>query len=227
MKLYHFLNAQYALDAIRQQRYKLSTYDNLNDPLELFATDMSDHALRVAFRGVKDDIAARIGMLCCSKNWNTTLLWSHYADRHRGIALEFEVAEDLANHVEYREKRVPMTAASLDADFFGDKRSGVEHAMLKVKGSDWAYEDEVRIFHDLALGKPDPNGLYFNPFTSRMKLVGVVLGPLCSTTTTELAAAVPLGLTITVKKARVAFGSFRVVENQSFKPRQITGEMPV
>jgi hypothetical protein len=49
MRLYHFTSSEYGLEAIRNQQFKLSTYDNLNDPFELFATDLADAKVRSVF----------------------------------------------------------------------------------------------------------------------------------------------------------------------------------
>ena len=91
MKLYHLLNAEYGLAAIRDRRFKLSTFDTLNDPFELFASDLRDPAIRKLYRDVKEDMTKMMAILCCSKSVSNTLLWSHYADRHRDMALELEV----------------------------------------------------------------------------------------------------------------------------------------
>ena len=99
MRLFHFTSAVHGLAAIRTQKYKLSTFDNLNDPFELFAVDFADPEIRRLFRGFKEDFSRRQAMLCCSKSWSSTLLWSHYADRHRGVALELDVSDALVTHV--------------------------------------------------------------------------------------------------------------------------------
>ncbi|MDW9570209.1 DUF2971 domain-containing protein [Sinorhizobium meliloti] len=31
------------------------------------------------------------GIVCLSDNWQHPMMWSHYADRHRGICLAFDV----------------------------------------------------------------------------------------------------------------------------------------
>lgn len=91
MKLYHFINAHYGLAAIRDQRIKLSTYDDLNDPFELYAATLNDCEIRETFYQLKNNLSKVMGLLCCSKSWSNSLLWSHYADRHKGIALVLEV----------------------------------------------------------------------------------------------------------------------------------------
>ena len=109
MRLYYFTSAKHGLAAIRNQAYKLSTYDNLNDPFELFATDLADKKIRAAFRLFKEHCAKEMALLCCSKSWSSTLLWSHYGDRHKGVALELDVADQCITHVRYRKSRIPIS----------------------------------------------------------------------------------------------------------------------
>ena len=37
MRLYHFINADYAVEAVGLRRLKISRLDKLNDPFEMFA----------------------------------------------------------------------------------------------------------------------------------------------------------------------------------------------
>lgn len=37
---------------------------------------------------------ARFGLLCFSEVWDSILLWSHYAEKHAGIVLGFDVSAD-------------------------------------------------------------------------------------------------------------------------------------
>lgn len=221
MKLYHLLHAEYGLAAIRDRRFKLSTFDTLNDPFELFASDLRDPAIRKLYRDVKEDMTKKMAILCCSKSVSNTLLWSHYADRHRGMALELEVADEDVTHVRYSEHRVPVTQAMLDA-MQPDVPSELGE-YLSIKAADWAYEDEARIKFMIDHIKERPaNGLHFMPFTARIQLRGVVLGSLCETSVGAIGRALNPGQQIGVRRVRIAFGSFRVVEDQSFRPRWLT-----
>lgn len=83
MRLFHFLSAEYALQALERQRLKVARIGELNDPFELFCADMRDPVARRGFRVVKDRMSANFGFLCFCRNWRNLLLWSHYADRHR------------------------------------------------------------------------------------------------------------------------------------------------
>jgi hypothetical protein len=104
MILYNFISKEHALNLIGDQRIEVSRIDDLNDRFELHAMDLSDKRNREEFVTFKFDMAKKIGSLCFSKSWKCPLLWSHYANRHKGIALEFEVANQAAHPVKYKGK---------------------------------------------------------------------------------------------------------------------------
>jgi hypothetical protein len=93
MRLFHFLSSQYALQALARQQLKVARINELNDPFELFCADMRDANARKAFRRFKDQVSAKFGLVCFSRSWRNPLLWSHYADRHRGAAIQVELKE--------------------------------------------------------------------------------------------------------------------------------------
>ena len=218
MRLYYFTSAQFALEAVRHQRYKLSTYDNLNDPFELFAPDLSDETVRAAFRQFKRKCATEIAMLCCSKSWGNTLLWSHYADRHTGIALVLEVADECVTHVRYRKTRRALSLGEMDREMRTKGISAISKESLQVKAYEWGYEDEARIFFGIGHLPPPNDGLYFCPFDERISLQGLILGPLCQTSLNDIRRSMPGDIRLQIRKSRIAFGSFKVVRDKSQSP---------
>jgi hypothetical protein len=223
MRLYYLTSASHGLSAIRDQRYKLSTFDNLNDPFELFAIDLADPKIRQAFRRFKEMCARELALLCCSKSWSSTLLWSHYADRHKGLALELEVADECITHVTYQQTRKPVTRQDMNNNMSCEDGKGIGAEMLRVKAADWAYEEEARIIHGIGHLKRPADGMYFCPFNHRVALRGVVLGPLCQVKVADLQEHLPAGKRLHVIRSRIAFRSFKIVKDQSFQSRWLVG----
>ena len=223
MRLYYFTSSKYGLEAIQNQRYKLSTYDNLNDPFELFATDLADPKVRAAFHLLKAQLTKQIALLCCSKKWVSTLLWSHYADNHRGIALELDVADECIIHVKYQKARIPISRRDMDEQMGCEDGTGMGGEILAVKAFDWAYEEEARISHNIAHLKPPERGLYFCPFNEQISLRGVILGPLCTLNLNDIQNSLPTGTRLLVRRSRIAFRSFKVTNDLAFKPVQLVG----
>jgi hypothetical protein len=87
------------------------------------------------------------GVLCFAGDPRSLLMWSHYAENHEGICLQFERIRDFpllghAVHVDYKEK---FPRANWIVDFM----KGVGD-MLMTKHQGWQYEEECRItsIHD-------------------------------------------------------------------------------
>ena len=95
MKVYHFLSAQNAISDIALKRIKISRIGQLNDPFELLAVDLRDPRDKVALENWKNELDEQFGLICFCAHWSNPLMWGHYADSHKGIALGFEIQEDL------------------------------------------------------------------------------------------------------------------------------------
>lgn len=204
MRVYHFLPSKWALEDIEKQHIRISTIDELNDPFELWCVSQTDPRLRKPLRGYREEMAHRFGMICYSRRWNNPLLWSHYADKNRGICLGFDVDERCIRQVIYvRERtnlRIPPTIESMDE-------------LLYTKYEDWKYEEEWRGW--FTLDERDPSGHYFYPFSDRMVLREVIVGPLCETPKAKVdEAQTHHSHHVRVMKARLAFKTFQIVRNR-------------
>lgn len=215
-RVFHFVNREYGLDDIGQRRLKIATIDDLNDPFELLGPSAKDKNLRRRFQSWKTQIAATRGMLCFSRNWKNPVQWSHYAEKHRGLCLGFDVPQNLLIPVQYNAKRFEPDIAAFD-----NPRSDVAHVemirMLSTKYSHWRYENEMRLFTMLQ-DRDDTTGLYFAEFSKKLILKQVILGCRSIVTRSELAEALGgLGSNVLIQNARLAFHSFTVVEQRDSK----------
>lgn len=215
MRLFHFISNKYALDVIAAQRLKVSLFHDLNDPFELNAVDLPNQQCREKIRKFKTDMARNYGILCFSKNWKSPLLWSHYANRHKGVALEFEVLDTIAQPIVYSRNRYFLNFEKLVSSSTGLPKSDIEGLWL-TKYIEWKYEKEVRVI--LRKSECHREGdIYFYQLGKDIHLKGLVLGPLCDITGQNIKDRLPKGLRLTVVKARLAFRSFDIVEKKDFK----------
>lgn len=209
MQVYHFTNRTYGLENIRRRRLKIATLDDINDPFELQAIELSAPDLRLAMREMRNEWARQFGILCFSRTWSNPVQWSHYAEKHRGLCLRFEVPDSTVQRVAYSSKRLFEDALQLLRDDANADATMLR--LLSTKYSHWRYEQEVRAF--LRLDEKDPErGLYFTEFSDKLNLTGVFVGAESTITRTELREA--LGAyadSVTQFKARLAFRTFKVV----------------
>jgi hypothetical protein len=108
----------------------------------------------------------KMGIFCLSGKKDSILMWSHYAENHKGVCLMFDTTKDSnffkglrkvnysSNYISYTYVSTPKTLSKV----------------LYQKSLDWKYEDEYRII------SPDGRGL--KPI-SKLALVGIIFGCRC------------------------------------------------
>ncbi len=122
----------------------------LNDPYEFlpFNTDTDEIRSHIPPKSVgtykitdtqlNDSLGAFQGVISFTESVDNFLMWSHYADEHKGIAIEFDPTHEFFNDlrkVEYSDERKKSNKPfpySLDDYFFN-------------KSNHWRYENEWRI----------------------------------------------------------------------------------
>lgn len=153
MIVYRYLSEQHALDALQKRRWKIGRILELNDPLDcrpviyqngkpLDPNAPLPEALRKAYES--------LGIICYSKTVEDPVIWTHYGDRHGGIALGFEYTSFPPHPVNYPKdnKRFRINADDLPSAYLSPK-AGLEvnlgEAFLQ-KAHSWNYEQEFRHF---------------------------------------------------------------------------------
>ena len=215
MLVYRFLSERWALDALRDRRLKLALIHELNDPFELLGVDLRDKRLRLAFQQLKVQLSATRRMLCFSKQWHNPVLWSHYADKHKGLALGFEVPPGSLQEIRYDLERVAPEPDWLLAP----EALKLQHMnkFLATKFRHWEYEAEVRQFFKLE--ERDPRtGHYFVEFSKDLKLAQVLIGPSSPLAPRDIFKIQSPSDAVEVIPSRLAFKSFQVVRNKLKAP---------
>lgn len=97
---------------------------------------------------LRADIGTR-GVLSLAARWNCPLMWSHYADEHRGLCIEYSVPDADFRHLAPVNYRHTRTIALSDVYQWKVKKSVDAEAKLintiyYAKASDWRYEREWR-----------------------------------------------------------------------------------
>ena len=109
-------------------------------------------------------VTEKIGLLCLSEVPDDLLMWSHYADSHRGVCLVFDWQAPFfaeAQAVTYQKRRPCINPILQSRDEM------LDNALL-TKSDHWRYEKEWRVFqYKQGFGKYS-----FPPST----LVGIILG---------------------------------------------------
>jgi hypothetical protein len=210
MYVYQFMPSNYALDDLRKRRLKVSRLEDMNDPFELLGGTFAVPKYRPTLRRWKKHMSQVYRVLCFSKKWSNPVLWSHYADKHRGMCLCFRVPERFLVEISYQAQRLEFQLEKhLQLD--GTVAPEVSNNLLATKFADWKYEEEVRMFVEPEEVREE-NGLHFYDFNELLSLQKVILGPRCTVPLSEVRAAIQaIDQPVPVVRSRLAFKSFKVV----------------
>lgn len=125
---------QFTLDALVNEYFYLAASEQLNDPIELpyekLSADKDDVFFRPDFR-----------LASFSSNENSMLMWSHYAENHTGITVEYFFDGRLPDGVGMGNVKYSNTIKR-----FKEKERYLFDQYMLTKNKDWSYEQELRLF---------------------------------------------------------------------------------
>ncbi|WP_432745900.1 DUF2971 domain-containing protein [Methylobacter sp. G7] len=100
--------------------------------------------------GVKvvDMINPKILILSLSKTFSNLLMWSHYADNHKGFVIGFDESHEFFYRKDHRGANTSPNKVSYTTQRSVTHQSDYDsyEKILCEKSINWAYEEEVRIF---------------------------------------------------------------------------------
>ncbi len=154
-----FTNIDFVLDIINNQFIYLSSPLNFNDPLDSYFVTLIGRRPNLetkAFLGEYLEMSKKIFVFCGTNedNIDNVLMWSHYGDCHKGVALKYKVPENLLGNLDYvsYEKHThkdfmsatgngnPFKVPSKDKS---ERRKLIDKSIF-LKDNGWQYESEVR-----------------------------------------------------------------------------------
>jgi Protein of unknown function (DUF2971) len=145
------------------------------DTLAQFFIDNPPY-LKESMQRYADGFASTIGVSCFSQNEDNFLMWSHYADKHKGICLKFEMHKDpnfftIPVKVDYPEKYPQF-------DYFSLRKTeyGLVQFLVGTKSADWSSENEIRIVKPKSQFEINRGKITFN----KDSLVEVIFGYKCN-----------------------------------------------
>lgn len=161
--LYNFTKINtYTLRSILNGKLWLSNTKEFNDPVDPCIK-------RNSMDNIYQYILCKIKVACLTTYNDNTLMWSHYADKHRGICIEYDISKLLKPVNNIIIKKVYYGKKMLANDRFTDIIGGINIdnryinsiiELFSTKSKEWKYEDEYRIlFYDKEKKYEDKNGI--------------------------------------------------------------------
>lgn len=130
-------NESFFIDILINQRLFAAKLHELNDPNEgMYYCDLLKYTEETKSAIRKEENSLRICSL--SKTLHNILLWSHYADGHKGIAIGLELKPI------YTAFPLKYNSTNLSVERYCKGITAMKN--LKNKHKDWKYEREVRVF---------------------------------------------------------------------------------
>jgi len=217
IRLYKLSKAEHALSSVAGSRIKVTRIFEANDPFELMALNFRASTVRTAVAKYRTAEDSTNGLLCFSADWTSPLLWSNYADSHRGICLGFDVRRSFVEQVKYRDKRIRAELDDEDPDPYA--LSPKEQDLLRLtKCHEWKYEQEWRRVVPLSRAINE-GGIFLYPFGDDVRLAEVIVGPNCGHPLDKVRSQVrryhPAAMTFC---ARLAWQHFKVVPREKTVP---------
>lgn len=209
--LYKYANwNNYIKDNIKNNILWFNTPEQFNDPFDIFANFQMDKQDRLYAENlfekegcdiqiVKEistqDILAlqtigdrsnlhnsKYGITCFSKNNDNILMWAHYANKHQGICLGFDIDETDIHLEKFIDEKNKQLDESLSHKLlpieYGDNRPEFRFSgnnteeLLRTKSILWQYENEIRIMarsnEDMSFSK----GLYYKASCLKKIILG-------------------------------------------------------
>jgi len=151
MLLYRYLPATAAIKTIESRHFRVSRIMELNDPFEWsFGFDGSRPERIADDRRERDELIQQSnekwGVLCFCEVFKDPVMWSHYADRHRGLVIEIEanVHDDAYHKVLYSRRPIIQQRWLGDREKHTEELKGVFSEFFRFKAPSWNYEREWR-----------------------------------------------------------------------------------
>lgn len=141
-----------AIREIRELRYLSSEYGDFRAE----GGDAEKDLVRRLVHRIKRELDGKFGssgVLSLSTTWASALMWSHYADHHRGICIEYDTTDQKHPHLRPVCYRAPRAIKASDLmlwvfnnDAMAEQR--IKQTYFYTKSHEWKYEREWRDIRD-------------------------------------------------------------------------------
>lgn len=192
------------IDSIANNKFWVSTYDNLNDPFELKSIFIEEEKIEESgcpLELVKELLRRYREYLigCFTTNLTSNLpMWAHYANNHKGICIEYKVvSSNLFYPIIYERGRnscnnvcinfLALAHKNMEGNITEQENDEAElynqilfHNTI-IKDKSWEYEDEYRyIIPKMICGNKEiKDGVLLDNRTVGIEISGIYLGMCC------------------------------------------------
>ncbi|WP_305405797.1 DUF2971 domain-containing protein [Photobacterium leiognathi] len=156
IKLYKYLSEDVALKFIENPILRVTQHWDLNDPFECllaqsdktFLNDIKNEGLS----NHMENFMSLHGIISLSETPDNLLMWSHYADNHKGAVIEFTIDENYPFDL-FNVCHIPMSSDAIlrKVNYRKNRKSPLNNSLEDLrnhyyltKSDEWIYEKEYR-----------------------------------------------------------------------------------
>jgi len=132
------------LEKIKEVESTFLTNGNINSAFKAHTNEVQ---LKANLKNINDH-NSQMGVACFSETFDNILMWSHYANGHKGLCLEFDTNSlpfqdrEKLHHVIYSDSFPTLKPAAVFQNTY------IPIDSLITKSKDWVYEREWRLIKD-------------------------------------------------------------------------------
>ena len=139
-------NWQFFEDIVINRRLYAAPYRTLNDPMEGLLY-LFDKKVSTTYRDSVRSASGRLNVCSLCESRSNTLLWSYYADGHKGVAIGVTALDRTSPRVDKPQKVTYDMTVTIDPKTERSKLPGaVAKRVLSQKLTFWNHEKEHRVF---------------------------------------------------------------------------------
>lgn len=190
--LYRFLDERGAIETIKSKSFRIGRIPTLNDPFEfrpgiIDIEDINEEEAQAWIDTMLNEFDSIYGITCFSETLHEPVLWSHYADKHKGMAFEVDYLLEpvTIKKVRYTKKRVCIDSKLMnERENFKKLFTPKFKELVYRKSNGWKYEREWRGFVSFEDCKEEDG--HFSKEIPDDFLLRVILGHRCEKTEEEV-----------------------------------------
>jgi hypothetical protein len=179
--------------------------NNITNNAETISEEINEaKADQIAYLNLKEKFASS-GILSLSELGDNILMWSHYAQQHKGVCIEFErtASSILGMPDTTLPVRYSIKAPTIDARRYrvadNEERKEIENSLVLTKAADWTYEREWRVIKNKCANSTQ---------TIDCKIASITLGLRAEDDTQEYVSSLAKRRGFKVKKAKLKENEF-------------------
>ena len=130
-------NFKFFVEILMNNKLFAGKYKSMNDPMEGIYRYSPEFITNEQRNALFEEKNAKT-FCCFSKDKDNQLLWSHYANGHRGVVIGVKIDE-----TKYDVRNIDYVEDFASIDYY-DENTSMEILSKKLKY--WEYENEVRVF---------------------------------------------------------------------------------